>query len=93
MTAPLPATAKPVLWKLARISYDSVRQRRVLLYPEGAMFLNDSGAAILALCDGTRTLAQVAAELSARYNGADVSADVTEYLTQLAARELIHDAA
>ena len=37
----------PRLWRLARLDYDPVRQRPVLLYPEGAVLLNDTGAAIL----------------------------------------------
>ena len=76
------------LWRLARLEYDTVRQRHVLLYPEGAVLLNDTGAAILELCNGARTVDQIATILSERY-GADVSADVTEYLSQMADRELV----
>jgi pyrroloquinoline quinone biosynthesis protein D len=76
------------LWRLARLEYDTVRQRHVLLYPEGAVLLNETGAAILELCNGARTVDQIATILSERY-GADVSADVTEYLSQMADRELV----
>jgi pyrroloquinoline quinone biosynthesis protein D len=79
---------KPVLWKLARVDFDPVRNRQVLLYPEGAMLLNDTGAEILSLCDGQRTIEDIAATLAAKY-GADVSADVTTYLSALADRELV----
>lgn len=78
----------PSLWRLARLDYDAVRDRPVLLYPEGAVFLNDTGRAILELCDGRRTVAEIAATLGARYD-ADVAADVAEYLQELAGRELI----
>ena len=78
----------PRLWRLARLDYDPVRQRPVLLYPEGAVLLNDTGAAILELCNGTRTVDQIVTILSERY-GADVSTDVTEYLSQMADRELV----
>jgi pyrroloquinoline quinone biosynthesis protein D len=84
----LPLDAVPHLWRLARLDYDPARQRPVLLYPEGAVLLNDTGLAILELVDGHRTVADIAAELGARYH-ADVTADVTEYLSHLAERELI----
>lgn len=80
--------AVPSLWRLARLEYDAVRDRPVLLYPEGAVLLNDTGRAILELCDGRRTVAEIAATLGARYE-ADVAADVAEYLGDLAERELI----
>jgi pyrroloquinoline quinone biosynthesis protein D len=78
----------PKLWRLARLDYDPVRQRRILLYPEGAVLLNETGAAVLDLVDGKRTVAEIAAILGERYQ-TDVSADVAEYLTGLAERELI----
>src|SRR5919201_268690 len=70
---------------MARLEYDRVRQRHVLLYPEGAVLLNETGAAILELCNGTRTVGQIVTILSERYH-ADVSEDVTEYLSQMADR-------
>jgi pyrroloquinoline quinone biosynthesis protein D len=84
----IPLEAVPRIWRLARLDYDPARQRPVLLYPEGAVLLNDTGRAILELVDGERTVAQIAAELSERYH-TDVTADVTEYLSRLAERELI----
>jgi pyrroloquinoline quinone biosynthesis protein D len=62
----------------------------VLLYPEGAVLLNETGRAVLELVDGHRTVGEIARILGERYQ-ADVEADVAEYLTTLAERELIHD--
>ena len=80
----------PALWRLARMDYDSVRGRPVLLYPEGAVLLNDTGKAILELVDGRRNIREIARILGERYQ-TDVTADVTEYLSHLAERELIRD--
>jgi pyrroloquinoline quinone biosynthesis protein D len=79
----------PRLWRLARLDFDPVRQRPILLYPEGAVLLNETGAAILELCNGSRTVGEIVTILTERYH-ADVAADVTEYLTTMAGRELIH---
>ena len=88
MADPLPLSARPRLWRLARLDFDPVRNRRVLLYPEGVMLLNDTGAEVLALCDGTRTVGDIATELGTKY-AADVTADVAAYLTQLEERQLV----
>ena len=86
----LTASSVPRLWRLARLDFDSVRQQHVLLYPEGTVLLNPTGAAILELCDGQRSIAAIAQILGERYN-CDVIDDVTEYLSQLADRELVRD--
>jgi pyrroloquinoline quinone biosynthesis protein D len=86
----LAVTSRPKLWRLARVQYDDVRRRSVLQYPEGAVLLNDTAAEILSLCDGARTVADIAAELKQKY-GADVLEDVQSYLSQLAERELVRD--
>ncbi|MFI5243056.1 MAG: pyrroloquinoline quinone biosynthesis peptide chaperone PqqD [Gemmatimonadales bacterium] len=84
------ASSRPKLWKFARVQFDEARQRNVLQYPEGAVLLNDTAAEILALCDGARTVADIAAELESRY-GANVLDDVQAYLAQLADRSLVRD--
>ncbi len=81
-------TSRPRLWRLARIGFDRVRQRPVLLYPEGAMFLNETGKAILELCDGKRSVAEICDTLGTRY-GADVTGDVLEYLDTMVQRDLV----
>ena len=78
----------PKLWRMTRLHFDPVRRRPVLLYPEGAVLLNDTGAAILELCNGSNTVEQIVRILTERYQ-ADVSSDVTEYLSLMAERELI----
>jgi len=78
----------PAIWRLARLQFDQVRQQRVLLYPEGVVLLNDTGAAILELCDGQRSIAEIATVLGERYH-CDVTADVIEYLSGLIEQDLV----
>ena len=61
----------------------------MLLYPEGAVLLNDTGREILELVDGARTVAEIAGAAAATRYQTDVTADVTDYLSHLAERELI----
>ncbi|MEO8139213.1 MAG: pyrroloquinoline quinone biosynthesis peptide chaperone PqqD [Gemmatimonadota bacterium] len=85
---PVTLTSRPRLWRLARLDFDRVRQRPVLLYPEGAMILNETGKAILELCDGERSVAEISNILGTRY-GTDVTFDVIEYLGMLVQRDLV----
>jgi len=82
---------RPVLPNGFRLHWDKVRERHVLLFPEGATALNPTAVAVLELCDG-RTIEEIAAELSARFNGADVLADVEALLLDLANRGMVIDA-
>lgn len=84
----LTAASIPALWRLARLDFDPVRQQRVLLYPEGVVLLNNTGGAILDLCDGRRSVAEIAGLLKGNYH-CDVTADVIEYLSALVERDLV----
>jgi pyrroloquinoline quinone biosynthesis protein D len=77
----------------ARLQYDDVREEHLLLVPEGAVRLNPTAAAVLELCDGERSIDEIAATLGARYNGADVAADVRGLVDAMAQKGLLVDAA
>jgi coenzyme PQQ biosynthesis protein PqqD len=83
---------RPRLADGARLQYDEVREEHLLLVPEGAVRLNATAAAVLELCDGERSVDDIAAALSERYGGADVSADVAELLGGMRDRGLVLDA-
>ena len=85
---PLSAASVPALWRLARLDFDPVRQQRVLLYPEGVVLLNNTGGAILELCDGHRSIGEIAGVLNEKYH-CDVTTDVIEYLSGLVQRDLV----
>jgi pyrroloquinoline quinone biosynthesis protein D len=84
---------RPRLVTGARLRYDEVREEHVLLIPEGAVRLNPTAAEVLGLCDGERSLDDIVGALSARYQGADLGADVHELLHAMAQRGLVVDAA
>jgi len=83
---------RPRLVTGARLQYDDVRSEHVLLIPEGVGRLNPTAAEVLELCDGERSLDDIAGVLSARYDGADVHDDVRELVDGLAAKGLVVDA-
>jgi pyrroloquinoline quinone biosynthesis protein D len=83
---------RPRLVDGARLSYDDVREEHLLLVPEGAVRLNETAAHVLELCDGERSPEDIAAALSQRYSGADVSDDVRELLDGMAAHGVVVDA-
>lgn len=70
-----------------RLQYEPAQQCHVLLYPEGMVQLNPSAAAILELCDGSRTLEEIAASLQARFPGTgELINDVAEFVEVASAR-------
>lgn len=83
---------RPRLIVGARMRFDARRDRHVLLYPEGAIALNPSAVAVIELCDGKRTIDEIANELSEKYDGAEIRGDVEGLVEAIAARGLIVDA-
>ena len=78
-------TNRPHLPLQIRLEWDPVRERHVLLAPEGVLVLNRTGATILNLCDGERTVVEIVEELRGRYDR--VSGDeVRDFLSRLVAR-------
>ena len=84
---------RPRLVTGARLRYDEVREEHLLLIPEGVVKLNPTAAEVLGLCDGERSIDDIAGELSGRYGGADVRADVVELVDAMAEKGLVVDAA
>lgn len=87
--SPPGTTAVPRIHPKARLQWDEVRGREVLLYPEGLVALNPTGAEILKLCDGARSVADMVAALERRYGAAGIEEDVRAFLDRLAAKGLV----
>jgi pyrroloquinoline quinone biosynthesis protein D len=82
------ASDRPRLARHVRLSFCRTRGRHVLLRPETVVVLNGSGADILELCDGRHTVAEIVAELGARYQSV-VDDEVRRFLTRLVARRCV----
>ena len=88
VTAVDPTTTRPRLARHVRLSFCRTRQRHILLLPETVVVLNDSGADILELCDGRHTVAEIVAELGARYRAVPDD-EVRRFLTRLTDRRCV----
>ena len=79
---------RPRLARSVRLRFDPARERHVLLTPEAVTVLNGTGAAVLELCDGRRTVTEIVAELRGRYDHVDDD-EVRLFLDRLAARRCV----
>jgi coenzyme PQQ biosynthesis protein PqqD len=83
----------PRLALKARFKWDRREERHMLIFPERGLALNASAAAVLKLCDGTRSDDAIATELAAE-RGADmetVRRDVVAFLNDMRRRGLVVD--
>ena len=89
--APVPTAGggdRPRLARHVRMGFDPARGQHVLLTPEAVTVLNRTGAAVLELCDGQRTVPEIVAELRGRYAAVDDD-EVRAFLDRLAARRCV----
>jgi len=59
---------RPLVAAKARLQKDKVSGESILLYPEGLLQLNATGAEILRLCDGHHTFGEIVVELARHHN-------------------------
>lgn len=85
---PIELTFIPKLAKKARLKFDRHSGQHMLIYPERGLALNDSAAAIVKRCDGTRSVKAIADELG-REAGVDVESDVIGVLEDLQKKGLL----
>ena len=76
----LSGAARPAIAPGMRLQWEPAQAAHVLLYPEGMVQLNGSAGAILARCDGVRTVAEIVADLEQSFGAADLAADVTAFV-------------
>ena len=88
MSIAVSSTNRPHLARQSRMEWDPAREQHVLLAPEGVLVLNQTGATILGLCDGERTVAEIVEELRKKYNSVDGD-EVQNFLARLVAKRLV----
>ncbi|WP_051298988.1 pyrroloquinoline quinone biosynthesis peptide chaperone PqqD [Marinobacterium litorale] len=83
--------AVPALERMFRFQWEEAQHAYVLLYPEGMVKLNDSAGEILALVDGTRSVAEICAALEQKFpNAGDLSRDILEFMEVAHEQRWIH---
>jgi pyrroloquinoline quinone biosynthesis protein D len=87
-TPTVPDAERPRLAPHVRLTFDQTRQRHMVLSPERVIVLNATGASILGLCDGERTVAEIVAQLRTRYASV-VDDEVRLFLGRLVARRCL----
>jgi coenzyme PQQ biosynthesis protein PqqD len=72
----------PRLVPFARYRWDKIREQHQIVYPEGVLVLNRTGAEIVKRMDG-RTVDALVAELESVFNSTGIRADVLRFLEKL----------
>ncbi len=78
--APLRLEDVPRVARRFRLQYEPAQAAWVLLYPEGMVKLSASAGAIMQRIDGQKSVAALVGELEAAFPGAELRADVLQFL-------------
>jgi pyrroloquinoline quinone biosynthesis protein D len=78
--------SRPELPRYIKLRHDAERGRWILLAPERVFSPDEPGLAVLRLCDGKRTVMDIAQDLASEYDAAveQILADVIAMLQDLA---------
>jgi pyrroloquinoline quinone biosynthesis protein D len=90
-SAPDRPMCRPLLVRHARYRWDELRRQHQLVFPEGLLVLNDTGAAIVRLCDG-RSLNELLAALGEQFAGRPPADEVAAFLQRLVKKGLLREA-
>jgi pyrroloquinoline quinone biosynthesis protein D len=82
--------ARPRLARRVRLQIDKITGKKLLLFPEGIVELNETAQEILTRCDG-RSLGSIVGALAEEYEMdlAALAADVREIVAELQRRKLV----
>ena len=83
---------RPKLAARARLKFDTVAKQEMLLFPEAALLMNETGAEIVRMCDGARSVDQIIEALAENFRGIDrdaIRVEVEHFLESIRARGLL----
>jgi pyrroloquinoline quinone biosynthesis protein D len=85
------AASRPALPRHVKLRHDAARDRWTVLAPERVFMPDAIAVAVLRLCDGTRTLEAIAAELAQTYEAPKdrILSDITVLLQELADKGVV----
>jgi coenzyme PQQ biosynthesis protein PqqD len=88
---PIAPSSRPKISSRARLQTDKITGKPVLLYPEGALFLNPTAHSVALLCNGTETMESIVSNLASRYqsSSAEIAVQVENFLKRLRAKNLL----
>ena len=89
--AKLDSSSRPRLPRHIKLRQDAGRNRTVVLAPERVFSPNPVAVEVLKLCDGQRSVDEIATELAKSYNApvSQILADVLEMLRDLASKGVV----
>ena len=88
MTSVVALDAVPHIRRGVKCAYDQIRSAHVVLFPEGVLVLNETAASVVALCDGIRSVGDIALVLGDEYDGVQPE-DVVELVVRLVERRVV----
>jgi pyrroloquinoline quinone biosynthesis protein D len=88
--AALDDAAVPELARQYRFQWEPAQQAHVLLFPEGMIRLGGSAGEIMKRVDGQASVGAIIAELQKAFPGADLRAEVVQFLEEAHAKGWIH---
>ncbi|HWZ79643.1 MAG TPA: pyrroloquinoline quinone biosynthesis peptide chaperone PqqD [Candidatus Sulfotelmatobacter sp.] len=88
--APPTETSQPRLATGCR--WGGTEEDRMILYPEGALKLQNTGRQVLERCDGQRTFGEILTELQKEFDKTDpekIRTDISMFLEQLQKKRIV----
>jgi pyrroloquinoline quinone biosynthesis protein D len=88
VTSTIALNAVPRIRRGVKCTYDQIRSAHVVLFPEGVLVLNETAASVVSLCDGVRSVGDIALVLGDEYDGVEPE-DIVSLVARLVDRRVV----